>query len=258
MDVFLKIPEESPDYLAASAGVVDALSAIMQQTIEQGRNRIFIQTNLKHDLPIENIRKVAGPLVEAWAREQFKALADDASNAYKLLNVQAGKRLDPFDVILQFKRPRAGGAAAPANVEVEPAAAEGLQTSGTSSNITSFAWLRSEYVQDPDSLFIILSLKHTVYGERDAVTGLTHGVMEVIACAAYDLKYISPPGLSYNPALGTGQLQIREVRYATLVERTTWEFLQMLDAKFIRSKGEAAWLALAGKHGWIKPDKMTG
>jgi hypothetical protein len=100
-----------------------------------------------------------------------------------------------------------------------------------------------------------LSLKHKVYGERDAVTGMTNGIMEVVAYAVYDLKYISSPDLSYNSALGTGQIQIRDIHYVTLVQRTTWEFLQMLDAKFIRSKGEVAWLALARKNGWIKSDK---
>jgi hypothetical protein len=38
-------------------------------------------------------------------------------------------------------------------------------------------------------------------------------------------------------------------------KRTTWEFLQLLDAKFIRSQGEEAWLELAGKHEWIKEEQ---
>lgn len=225
----------------------------MQQAIEQGRNRIFIQTNLKRGLPLENINKVAGPFVEAWALEQFETIADDAQNEYELINIQAGRRLDPFDIILQFKRKHAGAAYMSANVDVK-ATAEDIKTSGKSPNITSFARIRSEYVEDPDYVFIILSLKHKVYGERDAVTGMTNGIMEVVAYAVYDLKYISSPDLSYNPALGTGQIQIRDIHYVTLVQRTTWEFLQMLDAKFIRSKGEAAWLTLAAKKAWIKED----
>jgi hypothetical protein len=84
---------------------------------------------------------------------------------------------------------------------------------------------------------------------------MTNGIMEVVSCSVYDLKYISTPDISYNPALGTGQLQIRDIHYVSIEKRTTWEFLQMLDAKFIRSKGEAAWLALAGKHGWIKEEQ---
>lgn len=107
---------------------------------------------------------------------------------------------------------------------------------------------------DPDYIFVILSLKHKVYGERDAETGMTHGVMEIVSQAVYDLKYLSATDISYNPALGTGQIQIRDIHYVTIQKRTAWEFLQLLDKKFIRSKGEAAWLKMAQKHGWIKEE----
>ena len=78
--------------------------------------------------------------------------------------------------------------------------------------------------------------------------------MEVVSCSVYDLKFISEADLSYNPALGTGQLQIRDIHYVQLVTRTTWEFCQMLDAKFMRSRsrGEAGWLLMARKYGWVK------
>ena len=36
------------------------------------------------------------------------------------------------------------------------------------------------------------------------------GVMEIVDFKAYDLKHISEEDLSYNPALGTGQIQIRD------------------------------------------------
>jgi hypothetical protein len=174
-----------------------------------------------------------------------------ASNEYDLINVQAGRRLDPFDIILQFKRKHNGVDYMSASVDVK-ATAEDIKTSGKSPNITSFARIRSEYIEDPDYIFIILSLKHRVYGERDTETGMTNGIMEVVSYAVYDLKYISAPDISYNPALGTGQLQIRDIHYVTIVQRTAWEFLQMLDAKFIKSQGEEAWLAMARKNEWIK------
>lgn len=132
--------------------------------------------------------------------------------------------------------------------------AEDIKTSGKSPNVTSFARIRSEYIEDPDYIFIILSLKHRVYGERDAETGMTNGIMEVVSYAVYDLKYISAPDISYNPALGTGQLQIRDIHYVTIVQRTAWEFLQMLDAKFIKSQGKEAWLGMARKNEWIKEE----
>jgi hypothetical protein len=252
-EVIFKIPQESTDYPESSAYVVGKISAIMQQSIGNGSNRIFIRTNLKRGLPLENINKVAGPFVEAWALEQFEEIAADAGNAYELINVQAGKRLDPFDIVLQFKRKLDAESYLSANVDVK-ATAEDIKTSGKSPNITSFARIRSEYIEDPDYIFIILSLKHRVYGERDALTGMTNGIMEVVSHAVYDLKYISAADLNYNPALGTGQLQIRDIHYVDIEHRTTWEFLQMLDAKFIKSKGSTAWLELARKHEWIKEE----
>lgn len=249
----LKVPQESPDYAKNSAYVIQKISAVMQKAITAGNNRIFIHTNLKRGLPLENINKVAGPFVEAWALEQFEEVVSDTVNPYTLINVQAGKRLDPFDIVLQFKRKNRGEHYLSANVDVK-ATAEDIKTSGKSPNITSYARIRTEYLEDPDYIFVILSLKHKVYGEKEAGTGLTKGIMEVTASAAYDLKYISAADLSYNPALGTGQLQIRDINYVELEPRTTWEFLQLLDAKYIRSKGQDAWLSLARKHDWIKED----
>lgn len=83
---------------------------------------------------------------------------------------------------------------------------------------------------------------------------MTNGVMEVMSCSVYDLKFIAANDISYNPALGTGQIQIRDIHYVDLVSRTAWEFCQMLDAKFMRSRsrGEVGWLIMAKKYGWVK------
>jgi hypothetical protein len=252
--IMYKIPQESADYPASSDYVVQRISAIMQRSIDTGNNRIFIHTNLRRGLPLENINKVAGPFVEAWALEQFDEIVGESGNEYALINVQAGKRLDPFDIVLQFKRKHNTMDYISANVDVK-ATAEDIKTSGKSPNITSFARIRSEYIEDADYVFVILSLKHRVYGERDASTGMTNGIMEVVSHAVYDLKYISAADINYNPALGTGQLQIRDIHYVDTERRTTWEFLQMLDAKFIKSQGKAAWLELARKHEWIKEEQ---
>ncbi|MBM3239974.1 restriction endonuclease [Candidatus Poribacteria bacterium] len=251
MIVKYKVPQESDDYSENSKFVVERISQIMETAIKTEKNKIFIHTNLKRGLPLENINKVAGPFVEAWALEQFEIIADDKGNQYQLINVEPGKRLDPFDIILQFKRKRNSADYVSANVDVK-ATAEDIKTSGKSPNITSFARIRSEYIDDPDYIFIVLSLKHKVYSEKDQTTGMTNGIMEVVAHSVYDLKYISEQDLNYNPALGTGQLQIRDIHYVDIVQRTTWEFLQMLDKKFIRSQGEEAWLRLARQHEWIK------
>ena len=250
-DIAFKVPQERPDYSEASDYVVSCISEIIQASINTKQNRIFIHTNLRRGLPLENINKVAGPFVEAWAIEQFDGIADDVKNPFDLMNVQAGKRLDLFDVILQFKRKTNGVDYVSANVDVK-ATAEDIKTSGRSPNITSYARIRSAYLEDPDYIFIILSLKHRVFSERDEQTSMTHGIMEVVSHAAYDLKHISDQDMSYNGALGTGQLQIRDIHYVTIQKHTAWEFCQLLDQKFIRSRGEEAWLKMARKFGWIK------
>lgn len=104
MEIIYKVPQESSDYKSHSDFVIAQISAIMRRSIESGRNRIFINTNLKRGLPLENINKVAGPFVEAWALEQFENIADEVGNQYELVHVEPGKRLDPFDIILQFRR----------------------------------------------------------------------------------------------------------------------------------------------------------
>lgn len=252
MAIILKVPEESVGYKANSDFVIAKIGEIMKDAIDKKNNRIFIHTNLKRGLPLENINKVAGPFVEAWAMEKFENIADDAGNIYDLIHAEAGKRLDLYDMVLQFRKREGEEYGVSAGVDVK-ATAEDIVNSGKSPNITSYARIRNEYLKDPDYIFIILSLKHKIFSERQA-DGMTNGIMEVVSYNVYDIKYISSADLGYNPALGTGQLQIRDIHYVQLVERTTWEFCQMLDEKYKRSRrrGEEGWLEIARKYAWIK------
>lgn len=239
-----KIPEESEDYYECSIFIINAIKA--------GRNKIIINTNLKLGLPMENINKIAGPFVEAWAVEIFQNVLEDSNNSYSLINVEAKERLYMADIILQFKKKRKQESGITAEVDVK-ATAEDIASSGKSPNITSFKRIRTAYIEDPDYIFIILSLKHRVYSTKNPTTRLMDGIMEVVAYNAYDLKYLSLSDISYNPALGSGQLQVRDIHYVTLVKRTTWEFCQLLDKKFIGSKkGFLGWLELAKANEWIK------
>jgi len=254
-DLEFKVPAQCDDYAECSAFVTTSIEEIMQAAIDSGENQIIINTNLKLGLPMENINKIAGPMVEAWACETFHAVMEDGANKYSLINVEAQQRLGMADVILQFKKKRKVETGITAEVDVK-ATSEDFASSGKSPNITSFKRIRSAYVEDPDYLFIILSLKHKVYSTKNKATGLVDGIMEVVAHNAYDLKLLSNSDISYNPALGTGQIQVRDIHYVTLTERSTWEFCQLLDKKFINSRnGFEQWLTLATKNGWIKTDE---
>jgi hypothetical protein len=260
-EVAFKVPRESADYAECSEFVVSRIEAILKKTIEAGTNKIIINTNLRLGLPMENINKVAGPFVEAWAVEIFHDVSEDPNNEFELVNVEAQERLHMADIILQFKKRRKiDGIEVASSVTSEvdvKATAEDFKDSGKSPNITSFARIRTAYIEDADYIFIILSLKHRVYSKRNEETKLMDGVMEVVGYNAYDLKYLSSPDLSYNPALGTGQIQVRDIHYITLVRRTTWEFCQLLDQKFLKSKKRnfVDWLAMAEKFEWIKTDE---
>ena len=254
-DLELKMSDQCQDYDECSEFVTTSIESIMQETIDAGHNQIIINTNLKHGLPMENINKIAGPIVEAWAYETFHEVMEDKNNKYQLINVEAQQRLHMADVILQFKKERKVESGVTAEVDVK-ATSEDFESSGRSPNITSFKRIRTAYVEDPDYIFIILSLKHRVYSTKNAKTGLMDGIMEVVSHNTYDLKFLSSPDLSYNPALGSGQLQVRDIHYVKLTKRTTWEFCQLLDRKFINSrKGFGEWIELARKNEWIKSDE---
>ena len=251
-DLELKEPVESDDYEECSSFVVRSIERIIEDALDSGQNKIVINTNLRLGIPMENVNKIAGPFIEAWALEKFSDALEDKNSSYHLINVEAGKRLNMADVILQFKMVRKRQSSVTANVDVK-ATSQDIENSGKSPNITSFARIRTAYVVDPDYIFVILSIKHKVYSEREENTQMMAGVMEIIDFNAYDLKYISNSDISYNPALGTGQIQVRDIHYVGREKRTVWEFCELLDRKFIASRrGFDQWLRYAEKHGWIK------
>ncbi len=252
-DLNFKIPKESEDYFECSQFITKSIEEIINDAIKKQKNKIFINTNLRYGLPMENINKVAGPFVEAWAYETFMSVLEDKNNRYMLINVEAQERLNKADVILQFKKQRKVESGITAEVDVK-ATSEDIDTSGKSPNITSFARIRCAYIEDPDYIFIILSLKHRVYSTKNNETDMMEGVMEIVDYNAYDLKLLSSSDLNYNPALGTGQIQVRDIHYVNLEKRTTWEFCQLLDKKFLNSRRRSfdEWLEFAKKFGWIK------
>lgn len=249
-DLIFKIPKESYSYKEDSDFVVRQIIAILDARKKANDNKIIINTNLKMGLPIENINKIAGPMIEAWAGEVFTGIRDDAYNDYNLINIEAQERLGMADIILQFRK---NDSVITGNIDVKTTAND-IPDSGKSPNITSFSRIRTAYVKDPDFMFIILSIKHRVYSEHNKSTGLVDGVMEIIDYNAYDLKFISDEDISYNPSLGTGQIQIKDIHYVAYQHRTTWEMCQLLDRKYLHSSRRTFddFYREATKNQWIK------
>lgn len=249
-DMDFKIPKESESYIDDSKMIVERIIKILDDRKAKNDNKIIINTNLKLGLPLENINKIAGPMVEAWAYEVFNGVRDDLTNPYDLVNVEAQQRLGMADIVLQFKK---NSGYLTGNVDVK-ATAEDIASSGKGPNITSFSRIRTAYIEDPDYMFIILSIKHKVYCVKNSTTLLMDGIMEVVDYNAYDLKFISDNDINYNPALGTGQIQIKDIHYVTYKERTTWEFCQLLDSKYLNSSRRTIedWYREAVRNKWIK------
>lgn len=249
-DLIFKIPQESATYKEDSEFVIGQITAILDERKKIGDDKIIINTNLKSGLPLENINKIAGPMIEAWAGEVFSGIRDNTNNEYQLINVEAQERLGMADIILQFRK---NGTVITGNVDVK-ATANDIPNSGRGPNITSFSRIRTAYVKDPDFMFIILSIKHRVYSERNQESGLVDGIMEVVDYNAYDLKFISDSDINYNPALGTGQIQIKDIHYVTYQYRTTWEMCQLLDQKYLHSTRRTMddFYREAKKNKWIK------
>lgn len=249
-DLDLKQPVESSSYKEDSDFVIKQMKDILDKQIEKHDNKIIINTNLRMGLPLENINKIAGPMIEAWAGEVFSGIRDDLNNPYSLINVEAQERLGVADIILQFKK---NDSAITGNIDVK-ATADDIPNSGKGPNITSFSRIRTAYVQDPDFMFIILSIKHKVYVKRNEETKLMDGIMEVVDHNEYDLKFISDNDINYNPALGTGQIQIKDIHYITYKYRTTWEMCKLLDQKYLHSSRRSLddFIREAKRNKWMK------
>ena len=124
-----KIPVESTDYKEASDFVIKSIEGIIEQAIQNGENKIILNTNLRNGLPMENINKIAGPIVEAWAGELFESISAQNGNKWNLVHSEACSRLGMADIILQFKKSTTFGSVVTANVDSR-ATAEDLEKSG--------------------------------------------------------------------------------------------------------------------------------
>ena len=249
-DLIFKIPKENATYKDDSDFVINQIIKILDKRKTADTAKIIITTNLKFGLPMENINKIAGSMIEAWAQEVFYGIKNNAENSFSLINVEAQERLDMSDIILQFKK---NDDVITGNVDVK-ATSNDIPKSGRSPNITSFSRIRTAYVKDPDFIFIILSIKYKVYSKQNFSTGLIDGFLDIVNYNAYDLKFISEDDITYNPALGTGQIQIKDIHYVDYQYRTTWEMCRLLDRKYLSSSRRTFedFYREAKKNKWIK------
>lgn len=118
-DMDFKVPVESTTYKQDSKFIISQIEAILEERKRANDNKIILNTNLKMGLPLENINKIAGPMIEAWAGEVFSGIRDNMDNKYNLINVEAQERLGMADIILQFRK---GGTVLTGNIDVKATA----------------------------------------------------------------------------------------------------------------------------------------
>ena len=87
-DMNFKVPVESESYKEDIEFVIEQITQILDRQRQKGDNRIVINTNLRMGLPLENINKIAGPMIEAWAGEVFAGIRDDMNNPFQLINLK--------------------------------------------------------------------------------------------------------------------------------------------------------------------------
>lgn len=249
-DLVLRIPKETEMYRIYSEHIRNKISEILADKINKKENKIFIHTNLRTGLPIENINKIAGPLIEAWVTEAFEDYSETDPNFVKL---ESQTRLDLADLVLRFK---IEDQLIDCSLDVKSSSLN-INKSGRSPNITSFARIRTEYIKKPDFLFLILVIDHKLYSFKDKETGYITNVMTVTDFAIHDLKYVSDWDLKYNPSLGTGQLQIKQLHRIKEEKRTTHSFIKLIDSKYLKSSRKTIddFLKLAQDFNWIEDHK---
>ena len=253
----VKIPKESDSYQEQSNFVLKMINNMVSKAFDSGNKQITLDTNIHGEFPLDNINKIAAPLIEAWAGTVFENISVVSENEFNLVNVEVGtKRTDLADVILQFKRTnltQPNPCYITGSIDTK-STTDTIKNSGKGPNITSFAKIRTAYLEDPDFIFVILSIKYHPYSETNPTTGMAKGIIDLTEFKSYDFKYLSELDFSINPALGTGQIQIKDIHYIKINKRTTWELIQLLDEKYIKSEKRTFknWVSEAKKRQWIK------
>jgi len=140
-------------------------------------------------------------------------------------------------------------------IDVKTASLDKGRSAGKGSNLTSYRKIRPYYVSNPKAVFLILAIKHQYYVDRQNELDIA-GVhvpdtgFEIVAFNIFDLKLVHSHELRFNKRMGD-QFQIKDSGAVTQVEdRTTDQFIQLIDQKYIEAYDRETWIALAQRYGW--------
>ncbi len=236
---------ENKDYNTYSKEAICKIDSIFNDLLNSANNEVAIKSNLSKGLPIENINKIAGPILEEWVCTVFES----KKKQYDLLQVKPQKKTALSDVDLKFN---IGKKEIKIKIDVK-ATCEEIKGSGKSPNITSFGKIRDAYLNNQNFIFLIFSIKYSVEKMSIGKDGFFTDKLLVKDFNIYDFKFIADNDLTYNPALGTGQIQIKDIHNVKIKQRNVDDLLRLLDTKYLNSSKRtfSDFRKLAVKNKWL-------
>jgi len=224
---------DSESYSALSNGIQLELNNIFSRIISDNqKNYLEVSTNLRCGIPPKDVHKIAGPLIDQWCFERLEdqVLNNETSQKLIVMSVISKDSSSLEDILLKVKYK---GNDFDVLIDVKSASLEKGNAAGKGSNLTSFRKIRPFYLHNPNSLFLILSIKHDAriyHGKRTGFNIVSHNI--------FDLKLVDERELLFNKRMGD-QFQIKNSLSVHQVEsRSTKEFIELIDQKYINSYSE--------------------
>lgn len=184
-------------------------------------NSVEINTNLDCNVPEKDIHKIAGPFIDEWTYEIFNR-ASSTHTSIKSVTSKESSSLEDIYISLELD-----GITYDILIDVKSASLAKGNNAGKGSNLTSFRKIRPFYINNPDAFFFILSIEHQSIINNNKCYGF-----HLVDCNIFDLKYVSENELKFNTAMGD-QFQISNSMKVTQTERTTDEFVALIDKMFL-------------------------
>ncbi len=185
-------------------------------------NSIKISTNLDCNVPEKDIHKIAGPFIDEWTYEIFKRASLSTHTDIKSVISKESSSLEDISISLELD-----STTYDILIDVKSASLAKGNNAGKGSNLTSFRKIRPFYVYNPDAFFFILSIEHQSIIKNNKCYGFN-----LVDCNIFDLKYVAENELKFNTTMGD-QFQISNSMKVTQSERTTEEFIALIDQMFL-------------------------
>lgn len=219
------------NYYEKSILIQNNLVSAMNTFIKnKDKNKLIIKTNLECGIPTKDIHKIAGPLLDEWVFEKLKSISRDNSNDWGIMDVISKDSSSLEDIAIKIKL---NNIIYNVLIDVKTASLEKGDNAGKGSNLTSYRKIRPHYASNPNSIFLILSIKHNAYFFKGKREGL-----EILGCNLFDLKLVKESELKLNTSMGD-QFQISNSMNVNQVNRTTDDFIKLLDSYYSKAYSES-------------------